>query len=97
MAPEGLKLSDGTFLPADEIIFATGYQNMRTQSRLMFGDELADKLKDVWGLDEEGEVRTMWRPSGHPGFWFMGGNLMVCRYFSKLLALQIKAKEAGLH
>jgi hypothetical protein len=38
----------------------------------------------------------MWRPSGHPGFWFMGGNLALCRIYSKFLALQIKAIEAGL-
>ncbi|CAG9952595.1 unnamed protein product [Clonostachys rosea f. rosea IK726] len=93
---DGLRLSDGTVLPADEVVFATGYQNMRTQSRVIFGDEVADRLQDVWGLDHEGEFRTMWRPSGHPGFWFMGGNLLLCRYFSALLALQIKAREVGL-
>lgn len=38
----------------------------------------------------------MWRPSGHPGFWYMGGNLAICRIYSKFLALQIKAIEAGL-
>jgi hypothetical protein len=38
----------------------------------------------------------MWRPSGHPGFWFMGGNLALCRIYSKFLALQIKAIEVGL-
>lgn len=38
----------------------------------------------------------MWRPSGHPGFWFMGGNLALCRIYSRFLALQIKAIEAGL-
>lgn len=38
----------------------------------------------------------MWRPSGHPGFWYMGGNLALCRIYSKFLALQIKAIEAGL-
>ncbi|ETS85578.1 hypothetical protein PFICI_03603 [Pestalotiopsis fici W106-1] len=93
---DGIKFADGSILPADEIIFATGYQNMRTQARAMFGDQVADKLKDVWGLDEEGEFRAMWRPSGHPGFWYMGGNLPLCRYFSQCLALQIKAYEIGL-
>ena len=46
-----------------------------------------------WGFDEEGELRTMWRRTGHPGFWFFGGNLALCRYFSRMLALQIKAME----
>jgi hypothetical protein len=38
----------------------------------------------------------MWRPSGHPNFWYMGGNLALCRVYSKFLALQIKAAEEGL-
>jgi len=89
--PHGLRFADGSELPADEIIFATGYQNMRTQAREIFGDDLADRVGDIWGYDAEGEMRTIWRPTGHPGFWFMGGNLALCRYYSKLLALQIKA------
>lgn len=94
--PRGLRFADGSELEADEIIFATGYQNMRTEARNIFGDEVADRIGDVWGFDEEGEFRTMWRRSGHPGFWFMGGNLAICRYFSKILALQIKAVEEGI-
>lgn len=94
--PRGLRFSDGSQLEADEIVFATGYQNMRTEARNIFGDELANRIGDVWGWDEEGEFRTMWRRSGHPGFWFMGGNLAICRYFSKILALQIKALEEGI-
>ncbi|KUJ16603.1 FAD/NAD(P)-binding domain-containing protein [Mollisia scopiformis] len=97
IVPDGVVFSDGQKLEADEIIFATGYQNMRTQARTIFGDELAERVKDVWGLDEEGELRTMWRKSGHPGFWFMGGNLAMCRWFSRTLALQIKGLEEGLY
>ena len=92
----GLLFADGEELPADEIVFATGYQNMRGTARRIFGDELADQVKDVWGFDEEGELRTMWRRTGHPGFWFFGGNLALCRYFSRMLALQIKAIEEGI-
>lgn len=93
---EGLIFDDGTVLDADEIVFATGYQNMRTQARVMLGDELADRVTDVWGHDSEGEFRTIYRKTGHPGFWFFGGNLAVCRYHSKILALQIKAVELSL-
>ncbi|KAL3417794.1 hypothetical protein PVAG01_10804 [Phlyctema vagabunda] len=92
----GAKFEDGTFLEADEIVFATGYQNMRTQCRKIFGDEIADRVEDVWGFDKEGELRTMWRKTGHPGFWFMGGNLALCRFYSRFLALQIKALEEGI-
>ena len=96
VVPTGLKFADGEILEADEIVFATGYLNMRTQCRNIFGDEVADRVKDVWGFDEEGELRTIWRKTGHPGFWFMGGNLALCRWYSKLLALQIKALEEGV-
>lgn len=65
--PHSLAFADGTELEADEIIFATGYQNMRGTARKIFGDEMADQVKDVWGFDEEGELRTMWRRTGHPG------------------------------
>ncbi|KAJ4252809.1 hypothetical protein NW762_010715 [Fusarium torreyae] len=95
--PHGLRFADGTELEADEIVFATGYQNMRTQTRGMFGDAVADKVNDVWGFNDEGEMRTIWQKSGHPGFWFHGGNLALCRYYSKLLALQIKGIEEGLY
>lgn len=94
--PRGLRLADGTELEADEIVFATGYQNMRTQARAIFGDAVADRLGNVWGLDEQGEFRALWRDSGHPGFWFHGGNLAICRYYSRVLALQIKAQLEGL-
>ncbi|KAL4738358.1 hypothetical protein BDV11DRAFT_216026 [Aspergillus similis] len=94
--PRGIKFTDGTELEADEIILATGYQNMRTQTRRLFGDETADAVGDVWGFDEHGEMRGIWRPSGHKGLWFMGGNLAISRYYSRVLALQIKAAEVGL-
>lgn len=93
--PNGIKFADGSELEADEIVFATGYQNMRTQARIIFGDEVADRIGNVWGFDANGEMRTIWRRSGLPGFWFMGGNLALARYYSRILALQIKALEVG--
>ncbi|KAI9372500.1 hypothetical protein BJX61DRAFT_533927 [Aspergillus egyptiacus] len=92
----GLVLKDGSELESDIVVLATGYDNMRTTVRKTLGDRIADRLRDVWDLDEEGEVNAMWRPSGHPGFWYMGGNLALCRIYSKFLALQIKAIESGL-
>ncbi|TVY81721.1 putative indole-3-pyruvate monooxygenase [Lachnellula suecica] len=94
--PNGMKFADGSELPADEIVFATGYKNMRTQARSIFGDELADQVQDVWGFNEEGELRTIWQKTGHPGFWFFGGNLALCRYWSRVIALQIKGLEEGV-
>ena len=95
--PRGLRFADGSVLEANEIIFATGYENMRSQTRLMLGDAVADRVSDVWGFNQEGEIRTIWQDSGQPGFWFHGGNLATARYYSKILALQIKALEEGLY
>ncbi|KAI1634108.1 hypothetical protein F4809DRAFT_643847 [Biscogniauxia mediterranea] len=94
--PHGLRLEDGTELEADEIICATGYQNMRTATELIFGKEIASRVPNVWGFDEEGEMKTMWRRSGQPGLWLHGGNLAMVRYFSRIVALQIKAQLEGM-
>ncbi|RDW69808.1 putative flavin-containing monooxygenase YUCCA3 [Coleophoma cylindrospora] len=91
-----LVLADGTKMDADIVVLATGYDNMRTSVRKTFGDGVADRCKDVWDLDEEGEVNAIWRPSGHPGFWFMGGSLALARIYSRFVALQIVAAEEGL-
>ncbi|KAI8631938.1 hypothetical protein F5Y19DRAFT_422591 [Xylariaceae sp. FL1651] len=94
--PHGIRLDDGTELEADEIVCATGYQNMKTMTEMIFGADVASKVDNVWGFDEEGETRIMWRRSGHPGLWLHGGNLAMCRYFSRIVALQIKAQLEGL-
>ncbi|KAK4675061.1 hypothetical protein QC764_501680 [Podospora pseudoanserina] len=96
LVENGLRFKDGEVLEADEIVFATGFMNMRTQARHILGDEVADRVDDVWGWDEEGEMRGIWKGSGHPGFWFHGGNLALTRYFSRVAALQIKARLEGL-
>ena len=93
---DGVVFTDGTTLPADVVVLATGYQNMRESARALLGDEVANRCQPVWGLDHEGELRTIWRRCGHPGLWFMGGNLQQARTYSKFLALQIKAIEEGV-
>ncbi|EER39118.1 flavin-binding monooxygenase [Histoplasma capsulatum var. duboisii H88] len=96
---DGLVLADGkgTKLAADIVVLATGYDNMKSTARKIMGDKVADQLYSSWGLDEEGELNAMWRYSGHPDFWYMGGNLALCRFFSRLLALQILGVEEGLY
>ncbi|KAL1870962.1 hypothetical protein Plec18167_007269 [Paecilomyces lecythidis] len=93
---DAVVLKDGTHLHADIVVLATGYDNMKTTVQKVMGSKVADRCKDVWDLDEEGELNAIWRPSGHPNFWYMGGNLALCRIYSKYLALQIKAAEEGL-
>jgi putative flavoprotein involved in K+ transport len=94
--PGGVVFTDGSTASADIVVLATGFKNMRESARALLGDRVADRCSPVWGLDEEGELRTMWRRSGHPGLWFMGGNLHQCRHYSKFLAFQIKGIEEGL-
>jgi Pyridine nucleotide-disulphide oxidoreductase/Flavin-binding monooxygenase-like len=88
---DGEKLED-----VDEIIFATGYENGRARTRKVFGDEVADSIESIWGFDGTGEIRGVWRRSGQDGFWVAAGAFWVSRYYSTLLALQIKAVEMGL-
>jgi hypothetical protein len=52
----GVRLADGRFVEADVVVLATGYDNMRTSCRKILGDEIADKVSDVWDLDIEGEL-----------------------------------------
>jgi putative flavoprotein involved in K+ transport len=92
---DGLVFEDGTFVPADLAILATGYSKIRETAKKLVGEAL-DKCVPVFGFDEEGEARPGWGRSGHEGLWFMAGNLKGARYYSKFLALQIKAIEEGV-
>ena len=91
-----VRFTDGTTAGTDMIVVAAGYQNMSESVRALFGDDVADRVGPVWGLDGEGEVRAMWRRTGQPGLWIMGGSLQQCRPYSKYLALQIKGCQEGL-
>ncbi|MGE0424582.1 MAG: flavin-containing monooxygenase [Reyranellaceae bacterium] len=94
--PEGARMRDGTIRPADLIVLATGYLGQKDAVRPILGDAITDRIGPVWGFDAEGELAGMWRPTGQPGLWFLAGGLAQCRIFSKVLALQIKARELGI-
>ena len=93
---EGARLKDGSIIPADLLVLATGYKNQQEAVRVCLGDAIADKIGPVWGFDDGGELRNMWRATAQPGLWFTAGSLAQCRIFSRYLALQIKALEEGL-
>lgn len=57
--PNGLVLADGSELEADIVVLATGFDNMRTTVRKVLGDKIADRCKDVWDLDDEGELNAV--------------------------------------
>jgi len=92
----GAKLKDGKTVPAELLVLATGYKNQQDAVRLYLGDAIADRIGPVWGYDNGGELRNMWRRTAQPGLWFTAGSLAQCRIFSRYLALQIKALELGL-
>ncbi|KAJ7627311.1 FAD/NAD-P-binding domain-containing protein [Roridomyces roridus] len=94
---DSLIFTDGSALPADVVIYATGYENIRDNMRALFGDRVIDQTSPVWGVDEEGETNGCYRASGYPGLWFTGGNFAFSRFGSKQAALQIKAIQLGLY
>ncbi|TSA79634.1 NAD(P)/FAD-dependent oxidoreductase [Deinococcus detaillensis] len=94
-------LSDGSDLPADLIVYATGYGSMNGWAAKLISQEVADKVGKVWGLGSgtnkdpgpwEGELRNMWKPTQVTGLWFHGGNLHQSRHYSLYLSLQLKAR-----
>ena len=96
---------DGKELPADLVVFATGYGSMNGWAAKLISQEVADKVGKCWGLGSgttkdpgpwEGELRNMWKPTQQQALWFHGGNLHQSRHYSQFLALQLKAREAGI-
>lgn len=96
MTSDGVVFSDGSELQCDLIVLATGYLNMRTSAMKILGEKEGSKFNPVWGLDDEGELRVAWRPTGHSNGWIQCGNLALNRWHSKKLALQIKARLEGI-
>ena len=105
IVPEGVKLDDGRVLPADLIVYATGYGSMNGWAADLIGQEVADKVGKCWGLGSdttkdpgpwEGEERNMWKPTQQEVVWFHGGNLHQSRHYSQFLALQLKARQEGI-
>jgi len=93
---DGAVMKDGSVKAADLIVLATGYEGQAAAARRLLGDAVGDRIGPVWGFDAEGELQGMWRPTGQTGLWFLAGGLAQCRIFSKVLALQIKARELGI-
>jgi putative flavoprotein involved in K+ transport len=102
---DSVVLTDGTVLPADLIVYATGYGSMNGWAARLISQEVADRVGKCWGLGSattkdpgpwEGELRNMWKPTQQPALWFHGGNLHQSRHYSLYLALQIKARQEGL-
>jgi cation diffusion facilitator CzcD-associated flavoprotein CzcO len=92
---EGALLKDGSAVPADLIVLATGYYPQQELVRRALGDEMVERIGPVWGIGEDGELNNMFKRTPQEGLWFIAGGLSQCRINSKYLAVQIKAMELG--
>jgi putative flavoprotein involved in K+ transport len=98
-------LDDGSELPADLIVYATGFGSLSEVIASLVSPEVAERIGPCWGLGSgtmrdpgpwAGELRNMWAPTRQPGLWLHGGNLQQSRFYSLQLALQLKARSLGL-
>ncbi|AYD66751.1 NAD(P)/FAD-dependent oxidoreductase [Achromobacter sp. B7] len=105
LARDAVVLNNGVTLPADLVVYATGYGSMNGWAADLISPEVADKVGKCWGLGSdttkdpgpwEGEQRNMWKPTQQEGLWFHGGNLHQSRHYSQYLSLQLKARHVGL-
>jgi len=105
LSETGVVLDDGTELPADLVVYASGYGSMNGWAAGLISQEVADRVGKVWGLGSdtpkdpgpwEGEQRNMWKPTQVEALWFHGGNLHQSRHYSQYLSLQLKARMEGL-
>lgn len=98
-------LTDGSTLPADLVVYATGYLPMNEWVAEIISREVADLIGPNWGYGSgtrgdpgpwEGELRNMWKPLKQEALWFHGGNLHLSRHYSLYVALQLKARMEGI-
>jgi putative flavoprotein involved in K+ transport len=105
LTEETVILDNGTELPADLVVYATGFRSMNSWVADIIGQDVANKVGKVWGFGSgttqdpgpwEGELRNMWKPTQQENLWFHGGNLHQSRHYSLFLALQLKARCEGI-
>jgi len=111
LEPDGIvireTLTDQEYeLPADVLVYATGFETMDQWMAQLCGHDIATKVGRTWGLGFgkrpkdpgpwQGELRNMWKPTNVDGLWFHGGNLAQSRHYSRFLALQLAARFSGM-
>jgi putative flavoprotein involved in K+ transport len=103
--PTSVTLTDGSELPCDLLVYATGYGSVNNWLADLVSPEVADRVGKCWGLGSattkdpgpwEGELRNMWKPTPVDNLWIHGGNLHQSRHYSQFLSLQLKARMEGI-
>jgi cation diffusion facilitator CzcD-associated flavoprotein CzcO len=91
----GARMTDGSTMPADLVVLATGFRGIEDTVRTIAGDDVADRIGPAWGFDEDYVMRNMWRRTAQDGLWLMGGAIAQARPQSRFLALEIAAALSG--
>ena len=82
--PKTVVLSDGSELPVDLIVYATGYGLMTGWAAQLISKDIGDKASKCCGLGSvttedpelwERELRNIWKPAQQDQLWFHRGNL----------------------
>jgi len=98
-------LADGSVLPVDLVVTATGFRSMHEKVAKLVSRDVADRVGPCWGIGSgvrgdpgpwQGEIRNLYKPTVQPGLWFHGGNLHLSRHYSQFLSLQLKARMEGI-
>lgn len=96
-ADRNVRDTAASILGGDDITAAAvdNEENDKTD-RLLGPCDVAARLDATWGLDGEGEIRGMWkRHLRMENYWIMGGFAQPQRWYSRVLAQQIKLALAS--
>jgi hypothetical protein len=88
--------SDGRAIDADIVVLATGYKPLQEALRVMFGDDVAERVGPIWGIGADGELNNMYARTAQDGLYVTGGGLPGARAYSLYTAMLIKAALEGL-
>jgi putative flavoprotein involved in K+ transport len=91
-----VRFTDGTTLgDVALILFATGYHQFWGHIKPALGS-VGERFDKVYGRAEDGEYANTWRRSAQPGIWFGTGFIRMARFYTRFMALLIKAIEEGI-
>jgi cation diffusion facilitator CzcD-associated flavoprotein CzcO len=87
--------SDGSELEVQLIVFATGYEQFWNHIKPALGTAAA-KIDKAYGRAADNEYANTWRRSAQPGLWFGTGFIRMARFYTRFMAVLIKAIEEGI-